>query len=67
MTPEAALMVAVIEQAIRDLSDPNPDIYKEAHQFFFAGGGWAEVRQFYCHAVGVDRKRCSDPTFPLNR
>jgi len=54
MTPEAALMVAVIVQAITDLDDPNPVIRGEAVSFFFSGGSWAESRKFFCHAVGVD-------------
>lgn len=54
MTPEAALMVAVIEQAIHDLSDPNAVIRGDAVSFFFGSGAWAEMRGFYCHAVGVD-------------
>jgi len=54
MTPEAELVVAVIEQAVRDLSDPDATIRKDANSFFFAGGAWAEMRSFYCHAVGVD-------------
>lgn len=54
LIPEELLVVAVIEQAIRDLSDPDPTIRKEANHFFFGGGGWQEQRDFYCGAVGVD-------------
>lgn len=54
MTPEAALMVAVIVQAITDLDDPNPVIRGDAVSFFFGSGSWADMRRFYCHAVGVD-------------
>lgn len=56
LIPEELLVVAVIEQAIRDLSDPDPAIRKEANLFFFGVGGWQEQRDFYCGAVGVDPK-----------
>ncbi len=54
MTPEAALMVAVIEQAITDLDDPNPVIRSDANSFFFGTGAWADIRRLYCDAIGVD-------------
>lgn len=76
MTPEASLMVAVIELAIHDLSDPNPVIRGDAVSFFFGSGSWADMRRFYCHAVGVDpatvqeqirRSGKADPPPPVAR
>lgn len=76
MTPEAALMVAVIVQAITDLDDPNPVIRGDANSFFFGSGSWADMRRFYCHAVGVDpatvqehirRSGKADPPPPVAR
>lgn len=76
MTPEAALMVAVIVQAITDLDDPNPVIRGDANSFFFGSGSWAEMRRFYCRAVGVDpvtvqeqirRSGKADPPPPVAR
>lgn len=51
----AALFVGVLVQAIHDLSDPDPNIHRDANAFFFStSSGWTEMRKFYCNAVGVD-------------
>lgn len=60
MTPEAALFVAVIEQAIRDLDDPDATIRREAKDFFFAGGAHAKVRTFFFDALGVNVTRVQE-------
>lgn len=55
MTPEAALITAIVTQAVNDLSGPDTKIRQEAFDFFFSTTpGWAKIRAFYCNAIGVD-------------
>ena len=51
----ATLFVAVIEQAIHDLDDRDPNVRRDAFAFFFSlSPGWTEMRKFYLGAIGCD-------------
>ena len=61
MTPEAALITAIVTQAVNDLSDPDTKIRQEAFDFFFSTTpGRAKIRAFYCNAIGVDPAHVQD-------
>lgn len=54
-TPEQALAVAVILQAISDLQSKDEQERFEAHEFFLQPKGpWADMRRFYFQAVRLD-------------
>lgn len=54
-TPEQALAVAVIMQAIQDLQSKDEQDRFEAHEFFLQPKGpWADMRRFYFQAVSLD-------------
>ena len=55
VTPEQALAVAVIFQAIADLQSSDELVRFEAHEFFLQPKGpWADMRKFYFAAVDLD-------------
>jgi hypothetical protein len=54
-TPEQALAVAVILQAVSDLTSKDEQERFEAHEFFLQPkGSWAYWRRFYFQAVNLD-------------
>ena len=56
-TPEQALAVAVILQAVEDLGSEDETERFEAHEFFLQPKGpWAEMRRFYFQAVSLDEE-----------
>ena len=53
-SPEYALAIAVVHQAIEDLSSPEIDAQLEARSFFRGEGAYRRMRDYWLTVVGLD-------------
>lgn len=57
LSPEQAVCVAVIVQALHDLESKDEVARFEAHEFFLQkSGAWADMRRFYFQAIQIDEQ-----------